>query len=97
MPADLYRFVSTKEGATALTRTPAKASSIAEAFVSISRPAFDMQYAIWPGSGFDPLSELIFIMHPLVSVSMSKKNYVSIKGTRKLISITASYSCGSVV
>ena len=42
-PAYLYRLVSTIHGATAFTLTPYGANSKADAFVSISIPAFDKQ------------------------------------------------------
>ena len=42
-PANLYKFVSTKEGDTAFTLIPNGANSIAEDFVSISTPALVMQ------------------------------------------------------
>ena len=47
-PAYQYRLVSQGEAATALTLIPNGANSIAEAFVSISKPALVMLYEIVP-------------------------------------------------
>ena len=87
IPADLYKFVSTKEGATQLTLMPKGASSIAEAWVSISTPALLMQYAIRPGSGRLPLSELTLITHPLEFRKNSRKKWVNTKGALRFTSI----------
>lgn len=89
--AVLYIFVSIMHGATLLTRTPKGASSSAVVFVSMSKPAFDMQYARTPGSGLDPLSHETLTMHPdLCFLNVGAKNFVNIIGVRKLISIRKS-------
>ena len=84
------------DGATALTRMPNGANSIAELFVIASSPALLMQYPRRPGSGRLPLSQLTLTMQPLEACKYSKKSYESTNGVRMLISIIRSYSYGSV-
>ena len=63
-----------KDGDTALTLMPKGASSIAEACVSISRPALLMEYPIKPASGLEPLSQLTLMIQPLDCFKKSRKN-----------------------
>lgn len=54
IPVYLYKFVSIVVGETALTLIPRGASSNADDLVSISRPAFVMQYPMVPAFGLEP-------------------------------------------
>ena len=95
-PAFLQRFVSTKDGATALTLTPNGESSIAALLVSISRPALLIQQLIIPGSGLLPLSLLTLTTQPRDACRSSRKIYMRMNGVLRFISVMLSNSCGVV-
>lgn len=67
MPVYLYKLVSIIEGLTAFTLMPKGANSNADVLVSISRPAFVIQYPIVPAFGFDPRLLDTLTMQPLLS------------------------------
>ena len=60
-----------KDEETQLTLTPNLESSSADDFVIISSPAFDMQYEMSPGYGFDPFMQETLTTQPCAAIIIS--------------------------
>jgi hypothetical protein len=76
-----------KDEETQLTLTPNLESSSADDFVIISSPAFDMQYEISPGYGFDPFMQETLTTQPCAAIIISWKKLRRTYGALMLTSI----------